>query len=158
MTMPQDNDAVAAKDDSALVAATARIVAAYVGRAEVAHTEIPGVIAIVANALRGAAATPGDAMPAAAPADRATIAKRVRDSVHNDHLVCLEDGKKMKTLKRHLKTAFGMTPEQYRAKWQLPPDYPMTAPGYTERRSNLAKSWGFGRKGRPADAASEATA
>ena len=75
----------------------------------------------------------------------------VKKSVFADHIVCLEDGKKMKMLKRHLMTSYGMTPEAYRERWKLPPDYPMVAPNYAERRSALAKSIGLGRKPAAAD-------
>ena len=72
----------------------------------------------------------------------------VRSSVKPDYVVCLEDGKKLKMLKRHLKTSYNMTPEQYREKWQLPPDYPMVAPSYAKHRSSLAKKIGLGTKPR----------
>ena len=70
----------------------------------------------------------------------------IKKSVERDHLICLEDGKRFKSLKRHLKSRYGMTPEQYRAKWGLPVDYPMVAPGYAEKRSKLAKKMGLGRR------------
>ena len=70
----------------------------------------------------------------------------IRDSVSDDYIVCLEDGKKLKMLKRYLKTKYGMTEAQYRAKWGLPPDYPMVAPGYAKRRSALARRFGFGTR------------
>ena len=72
----------------------------------------------------------------------------IKDSIKPDYLVCLEDGKQMKMLKRHLHTSFGMTPEQYRVKWGLPSDYPMTSPNYSKRRSSISKNAGFGRGGR----------
>jgi predicted transcriptional regulator len=72
----------------------------------------------------------------------------IRKSVTPDHIVCLEDGKKLKILKRHLKTAYNMTPEEYRARWRLPPDYPMVAPAYAEQRSKLAKKIGLGSHSR----------
>jgi len=90
------------------------------------------------------------ALNTTSPSDNAAVqrpppAVPVKKSVHQEYLICLEDGKKLKMLKRHLKTAYNMTPEQYRERWGLPQDYPMTAPGYSERRSGLAKSNGLGR-------------
>ena len=74
----------------------------------------------------------------------------VKKSVHPDYIICLEDGKRLKMLKRHLKTAYNMTPEQYRARWDLPATYPMVAPNYAQVRSQLAKNIGLGRRGLPA--------
>jgi predicted transcriptional regulator len=82
----------------------------------------------------------------------------IKKSVFADHIVCLEDGKKLKMLKRHLQTAYGMTPDEYRAKWGLPSSYPMVAPDYSERRSGLAKSNGLGQSRAPAAAAAEVAA
>ena len=73
----------------------------------------------------------------------------IRKSVSNDFITCLEDGRRFKSLKRHLRVRYNMTPEQYRIRWQLPPDYPMVAPGYTETRSQMARSMGLGQKSRP---------
>jgi predicted transcriptional regulator len=81
-------------------------------------------------------------------AERPQPAVPVKRSVFPDHIICLEDGKKLKMLKRHLKTAYNMTPEQYRERWGLPPEYPMVAPNYAERRSALAKEIGLGTKAR----------
>jgi predicted transcriptional regulator len=80
--------------------------------------------------------------------DKPQPAVPVKRSIFPDYLVCLEDGKKLKMLKRHLQTAYGMTPDQYRVRWNLPADYPMTAPGYAQHRSEIAKGLGFGRKPR----------
>ena len=80
--------------------------------------------------------------------DKQQPAVPVKKSVFPDHIICLEDGKKLKMLKRHLKTSYNMTPEQYREKWQLPPDYPMVAPNYARHRSSLAKKIGLGTKPR----------
>jgi predicted transcriptional regulator len=77
----------------------------------------------------------------------------VKKSIHPDYLICLEDGKKLKMLKRHLKTAYNMTPEQYRDRWNLAPDYPMVAPNYARQRSRLAKEIGLGTRGRKSSAA-----
>jgi len=83
-----------------------------------------------------------------APADRPQPAVSPRKSVFDDYIVCLEDGQKLKMLKRHLKTAYSMTPDQYRERWGLPPDYPMVAPNYAKHRSSLAKQSGLGTKPR----------
>jgi predicted transcriptional regulator len=85
-------------------------------------------------------------------AERPQPAVPVKKSIHPDYLVCLEDGKKLKMLKRHLKTSYNLTPEQYRERWGLPPDYPMVAPNYAKQRSKLAKDIGLGTRGRRARA------
>jgi len=82
------------------------------------------------------------------PAEKSAPAVSIKKSITADFLICLEDGKKFKSLKRHLRKAYDMTPHEYRAKWGLPPDYPMVAPAYAEARSNLAKSMGLGRQRR----------
>ena len=117
------------------------IVAAYVGNNPVPASQVPEVINTVygsLTSLNGAAAE-GHAEPP-------KPAVSVRRSVHPDYLVCLEDGKKLKMLKRHLRAAYNMTPDEYRAKWGLPADYPMVAPNYAAQRSEFAKKIGLGRK------------
>ena len=84
--------------------------------------------------------------PAPEPEIELKPAVPIKKSITDDHIICLEDGKKLKMLKRHLKTAYDMTPEDYRAKWNLPPDYPMVAPNYAAKRQELAKKIGLGRK------------
>ena len=125
-----------------LVTLTADIVAAHVSNNSVAISDIPLVIRSVHEALAGLSA---NAEPEPEPQQPAVS---VRSSVKPDYIVCLEDGKKLKMLRRHLMTHYGMTPEDYRAKWNLPKDYPMTAPNYTEKRRELAKQIGLGTKGR----------
>ena len=128
-----------------LVDLTAEIVAAYVGKNTVAQTELPKLIGEVHRALSGAISQP------AARAEPAEIkpAVTVRKSLTADYLICLEDGKKFKSLKRHLRSHYNLSPEQYREKWGLPADYPMVAPNYAQARSSLAKRMGLGqRKGR----------
>ena len=120
---------------------TAKIVSAHIGKNQVALDALPRLIQSVYHSL----ATAGAAEPVPAPAPL-TPAVPIRKSVFPDHIVCLEDGKKLTMLKRHLRVSFGMTPEQYREKWKLPADYPMVAPDYASRRSNLAKQFGLGRK------------
>ena len=119
---------------------TARIVAAHVAANPLPADALPNLIRSVHETLRALdAARPAPAVPP-------------RKSVFPDYIICLEDGKKLKMLRRHLKTAYNMTPEQYRDRWGLTPDYPMVAPSYTERRSSLAKQIGLGTKSRvPAD-------
>jgi predicted transcriptional regulator len=126
--------------DTDYLALAAQIVSAHVSHNATPTTELPALIQSVHAAL----AALGNAAPAEAP--RAEPAVPIKKSVLPDYIVCLEDGKKLKLLKRHLQTAYGMTPDQYRAKWGLPADYPLVAPNYAERRSLLAKSIGLGRK------------
>ncbi len=119
---------------------TADIVAAHVSNNSVSVTDIPVLIQNVHSALIGLGGA------AAAPAERPEPAVSIRASIKPDYIVCLDDGKKLKMLKRHIMTHYGMTPEQYRAKWGLPADYPMVAPNYAETRRRLAKAIGLGRK------------
>ena len=129
------------EDREALVTLTADIVAAHVSNNSVAISDIPLVIRSVHEALSGLGVT-------AAPEIKQEPAVSIRSSVKPDYIVCLEDGKKLKMLRRHLMTHYGMTPEDYRAKWDLPKDYPMVAPNYAETRRTLAKEIGLGTKGR----------
>jgi predicted transcriptional regulator len=123
-----------------LLSLTADIVAAHVANNKVGTSEISGLIAQVHAALSGLGAPAATEEPAPQPA------VTVRSSVKHDYIICLEDGKKLKMLKRYLRTNYDMTPEQYRAKWNLPRDYPMVAPAYAEQRRGLAKQIGLGRK------------
>jgi predicted transcriptional regulator len=125
-----------------LVTLTADIVAAHVSNNSVAVSDLPVLIQNVHGALSGLG------RPAAAPEVKQEPAVSIRSSVKPDYIVCLEDGKKLKMLKRHLMTHYQMTPEQYRAKWNLPADYPMVAPNYAEQRRTLAKKIGLGTKRR----------
>ncbi len=121
-----------------LLALTSDIVSSHVANNNVAVGEVPQLIQSVYTTLASLA------RPQAAPAPRQEPAVPIRSSVKPDYIVCLEDGKKLKMLKRHLMTAYGMTPDQYRAKWGLPADYPMVAPNYAEARRALAKQIGLG--------------
>src|SRR3954447_18047457 len=123
---------------------TAQIVSAHIGMNEVAADALPSLIQAVYRSL----ATAGDVE--AAPAGTQTPAVPIKKSVFPDYIVCLEDGKKLKMLKRHLQTSYGLSPDAYRAKWGLPREYPMVAPNYAATRSSLAKSSGLGRKPAPA--------
>ncbi|HMK70177.1 MAG TPA: MucR family transcriptional regulator [Xanthobacteraceae bacterium] len=129
--------------ESSHIRLTADIVAAYVSNNTVASSEIPNLIAQVYSAL-----TRISSGQAAAPAEPLKPAIAVKRSVTPEYIVCLEDGKKFKSLKRHLRTQYGMTPEQYREKWGLPSDYPMVAPNYAAARSQLAKQMGLGQQRR----------
>jgi predicted transcriptional regulator len=122
-----------------LLVLTVQIVAAHIGNSATGASALPALIRSVHAALSQAGT--GTEEPA-----KQEPAVSVKRSVFPDYLVCLEDGKKLKTLKRHLASAFGMTPEQYREKWGLPTSYPMVAPSYAKRRSELAKTLGLGRK------------
>lgn len=123
-----------------LIRLTGEIVVSYVGNNQVPVSELPAVINVVAGSLRSL--ENADAPPGAGLTRRISVSR----SVTQDYIVCLEDGRKLRTLKRHLRTAFGMTPGEYRAKWGLPVDYPMVAPSYAAYRSRLAKRIGLGRK------------
>ena len=125
-----------------LLALTTEIVAAHVSNNTVSLTDLPQLINQVYNSL----ANIGNV--AAPPPERPQPAVSVKKSVHPDYIVCLEDGKKLKMLKRHLKTAYNMTPEGYRERWGLGPDYPMVAPNYARQRSRLAKEIGLGTRAR----------
>lgn len=122
-----------------LVTITASIVAAYVSNNTVASADLPGLIAETHAALSRAAGR-------APPAEREDLRPKttVKKSVMPDYIICLEDGKKFKSLKRHLRTHYNLTPEAYREKWGLPHDYPMVAPNYAQARSQLAKKMGLG--------------
>lgn len=124
-----------------LVGLTAQIVSAYVSNNSVEATDLPQLISDTHMALAQAS---GDA----APVKREELKPKVpvKRSVMPDYIICLEDGKKFKSLKRHLRTHYNLTPEEYRAKWGLPHDYPMVAPNYAKARSDLAKKMGLGTK------------
>ena len=128
--------------EDTLLTLTADIVAAHVSNNSVAVNDLPNLIQNVHQALRVISAT--SAAPEAKPEPKVSI----RSSVKPDFIVCLEDGKKLKMLKRHLMTHYNLTPDQYRQKWGLSPDYPMVAPNYAEQRRKLAKSIGLGTKRR----------
>ena len=128
-----------------LLRMTSEIVSAYVGHNSLSTGEIPEVISMVHKSLEGLSS------PAAAAAEvKQKPAVPIKKSVMPDHIVCLEDGKKLKMLKRYLRSNYDMTPEDYRAKWGLAADYPMVAPNYAAQRSAFAKKIGLGRKGRAA--------
>lgn len=127
--------------DHTIVSLTAEIISAYVSNNAVPRTELAGLIANVHRSFLalqngGLAEQPAPLQPAVP----------IKKSVHDDYIVCLEDGKKFKSLKRHLGVHYNLTPDEYRAKWGLPRDYPMVAPAYAAARSALAKTMGLGRK------------
>ena len=128
-------------DSETLVTLTADIVAAHVSNNSIAISDIPLIIRSVHDALAGLGNT-------VAPEVKQEPAVSIRASVKPDYIVCLEDGKKLTMMRRYLMTNFEMTPDEYRAKWNLPKDYPMVAPNYSERRRVLAKEIGLGTKGR----------
>src|ERR1700751_3134210 len=121
-----------------LLTLTTEIVAAHVSNNTVAVGDLPQLINQVYSSLANIGSVP------AVPAERPQPAVPVKKSVNPDYIICLEDGKKLKMLKRHLRTAYDMTPADYRAKWRLPPNYPMTAPAYAAARSAVAKANGLG--------------
>jgi predicted transcriptional regulator len=131
-------------DEGTYIQLTANIVSAYVSNNTVSSAEIPALISQVYSALMrvsngGHVATPSEPLKPAVP---------VKRSITAEYIVCLEDGKKFKSLKRHLRTQYDMTPDQYRTKWNLAPDYPMVAPNYAAARSQLAKQMGLGQQRR----------
>jgi predicted transcriptional regulator len=125
--------------ENEIVSLTARIVSAHIANNNVSADQLPALIRDVHQALATVGQAPAESIKAEPAVD-------VKKSVFPDHLVCLECGASMKMLKRHLATDHGMTPEEYRAKWDLPPTYPMVAPEYAATRSQLAKDMGLGRK------------
>ncbi|MCA3561519.1 MAG: MucR family transcriptional regulator [Aestuariivirga sp.] len=125
-----------------LIELASQIVAAYVGRNAVEQADLPKLITEVHKALEQAA---GPAPHRDGP-NEVKPPVSIKKSITPDYLVCLEDGKKFKSLKRHLRTHFNLTPEQYREKWHLPADYPMVAPNYATSRSKLAKTMGLGQR------------
>jgi predicted transcriptional regulator len=132
-----------APDTVDYIGLTAEIVSAYVSNNVVASADIPALINQVHSALLRVSGS--ETQPASEALKPAVPVKR---SINPDFLVCLEDGKKFKSLKRHLRTQYGMTPQQYREKWSLPTDYPMVAPNYAAARSQLAKQMGLGQQRR----------
>lgn len=130
------------QDKVELIDMTADIVSAYVGNNTVGASELSDLITQVYSALDGVAGN-----GRGAPAEPLKPAVSIKKSLTPDYIVCLEDGKKFKSLKRHLRTHYDLSPEDYRAKWGLPADYPMVAPNYAKARSQLAKKMGLGQKG-----------
>ena len=131
-------ETAASQDD--VLRMTTEVVAAYLANNSMPATQIPDVINTVYGSLSRLDGTAATARPRT---PKAPVA--IRKSIMPDYIVCLEDGKKLKMLKRHLRTVYGMTPEEYRAKWGLPSDYPMVAPNYSRQRSAFAKKIGLGR-------------
>ncbi|ANC91407.1 MucR family transcriptional regulator [Azospirillum humicireducens] len=128
-------------DQTELQSLTAKVVAAYVGNNSVPVHDLPTLI----NSVQAAFRNLGEEKPAQAKAELVP-AVAIKKSVTPEYIICLEDGKKLKMLKRHLKTVYDMTPDEYRAKWGLPAEYPMVAPNYAKARSEMATKLGLGRK------------
>jgi predicted transcriptional regulator len=126
--------------EGTLLRLAAEIVAAYVSKNPLPAQQIPEVISTVYSSLTGL-----NSAPKLAAAEPPKPAVPIRKSVTPEYIVCLEDGKKLKMLKRHLRSTYNMTPDEYRAKWGLPADYPMVAPNYAAQRSDFAKKIGLGR-------------
>ncbi len=138
------------EQDADLITLTADIVGAHVAHNNVATADLAGLIQSVHAALKGLGQPPEPVVEKQEPA------VSIRASVKPDHIVCLEDGKKLKMLKRYLRTNYDMSPDEYRRKWNLPSDYPMVAPNYAEKRRSLAHSIGLGRKGGDAEISPDA--
>jgi predicted transcriptional regulator len=148
-TAPNLRKAMDESSSQTIVEKTSEIVAAFVSNNETSTSELPALIQAVHRALSGISVAQPEPEPRKEPA------VSVRRSVTPDYLICLEDGRKFKSLKRHLRTKYDMSPEEYRTKWGLPKDYPMVAPNYAAARSALAKNMGLGKGGRqPPKAAS----
>ena len=130
-------------NDNELLRMTAKIVASYVGNNSLSADQVSEVIRTVSSALKQLGQGENGADKAAGKP-----AVPIRRSITPDYIICLEDGRKLKMLKRHLRTTFSMTPDEYRARWGLPADYPMVAPNYAKRRSEFAKKIGLGQKRR----------
>jgi predicted transcriptional regulator len=130
----------------ALLGLTAQIVASHLKKNPVPAAELPALIRQVHAALANAGA------PVVAEPEQPPVQATPKRSIFTDYIICLEDGRKLKTLKRHLRATYNLSPDEYREKWGLPADYPMVAPSYAARRSSLAKSLGLGRKAAQADA------
>ncbi len=128
-------------DSNNVVELVVDVVASYVSNNEIDVQELPALIQQVHRSLCNLGSTRSYLLQ-----DRSEPVVPVEDSVHPDYIVCLEDGRRLKMLKRHLRTAYNMTPDQYRERWGLSPDYPMVAPNYAKRRSNLAKDIGLGTR------------
>lgn len=140
MTKDSDEIVIATEQEGALIGVVSEIVSAYVGNNPVPVSDLPGLIENTFNVVsdlngRTTKEVKVDQKPAVS----------VRKSLSEDYLICLEDGKKFKSLKRHLRTRYNMSPDEYREKWGLAPDYPMVAPNYAKQRSDLAKRMGLGQ-------------
>jgi len=135
----QDETGIQSETDAEMLRLASDIVSAYVSNNAVASADVPGIIRSVHSTLAELAQAPANKEPERTPA------VPVKKSVTPDYIICLEDGKKLKMLKRYLRSQYGLTPEEYRQRWNLPPEYPMVAPNYAEKRSRLAKEIGLGR-------------
>ncbi|MBL4758410.1 MAG: MucR family transcriptional regulator [Rhizobiales bacterium] len=129
------------EQDSILVELTSEIVSAYVSNNSTVVTELPDIIQNVHSALLQVTSSTVEIEK-----EQPKPAVSIRRSITDDYIICLEDGKKFKSLKRHLRTHYDLSPEEYRERWRLPIDYPMVAPNYARARSELAKQMGLGRK------------
>ena len=139
--LKEDARGLEKQDSSTLVTLTANIVSAYVAKNAISANEISSLIERVHDALAKVSTDGGEPLPE----DLKPVVP-IKKSVTPDYIICLNDGKQFKSLKRHLRTAYNMSPEEYRAKWGLPYDYPMVAPNYAQTRSLLAKKMGLGRQ------------
>ena len=141
MQNPLNESDVETPDMDIVLEMTSEVVSAYVGNNPVSTAELPNLIGDVYAALSRA-----NNSGTSQPAEKSKPAVSIKKSLNDDYLICLEDGKKFKSLKRHLRSHFDISPEEYREKWGLPHDYPMVAPNYAKARSNLAREMGLGRK------------
>ncbi len=140
------------EENGNLIGLVADIVSAYVSNNSVPAADLPGLIATTHAAISGLGAPPAPVVE-----ERPTPIVSIKKSITPEFLICLEDGKNFKSLKRHLRTAYNMSPEDYRTRWGLPADYPMVAPAYAEARSTLAKKMGLGQQRRKAPVRAKTT-
>tara|TARA_B100000446_G_scaffold57504_1_gene53597 strand:- start:268 stop:696 length:429 start_codon:yes stop_codon:yes gene_type:complete len=138
--MTQNRDELEIDNQAMLIQMTSEVVAAYVSNNPVQASDLPNVISRVHATMRDLSSVNFEE-----PAKETSPAVSVRKSITPDYLVCLEDGKRFKSLKRHLRSKYNLSPEEYREKWGLPTDYPMVAPNYAKQRSELAKKMGLGQ-------------
>ncbi len=143
------NQLTMSERDTEMIELAVGVVAAYVAHNSIGHADLPRLIAEVHATLKGL----GQPIAAEVEVAKLTPPVSIRKSIAPDYIVCLEDGKRFKSLKRHLRTHYGLTPDAYREKWGLPQDYPMVAPNYAAARSQLAKQNGLGRRPAPPEPA-----
>lgn len=136
------SDTISEPDLPQVTRLTARIAASYASAHNLSRPDLARLIGLIGQSLIRC----GHADSAAAPAQPANPAVPIAQSIHDDYLVCLEDGRKLKLLRRHLRTTYGLSPEQYRERWGLPSTYPMVAPSYARRRRQVALEVGLGRR------------
>ena len=146
--LADEGDSTGAQAARQTLALTSKIVSAYLRNNQIPSRDLPTLVQTVFLALSEAAVPLMNGRSSVVGPSRQRPAVPIDQSITPEHIICLEDGKKMKMMQRHLKAVYGLTPAEYRAKWRLPDDYPMVAPNYSVRKSDWAKATGFGKRGR----------